>query len=95
MKVGICKLELFLPENHSLKEKRSLLRAVTGKTSQKFKVPVMEVGYQDLWQRAEIGFSIVGNEKRVIESLMLQMVDYIENLDLGQITQKTMDIQEY
>jgi uncharacterized protein YlxP (DUF503 family) len=95
MVAGLCKLEFFLPEIHSLKEKRMILRSLKEKTFQKFKVPVAEVGHQDLWQRAEIGFSVVGSDRRVIASLMEQITDFIERLDQGQVTQRSMEIVDF
>lgn len=95
MIVGVCKLGLFLPENHSLKEKRRLLQAIREKTSRKFGVPVSEVGHQDLWQRAEIGFSLVGSDRRLIGSLLEQMADFIERLDLGQVTERAAEVIDF
>ena len=95
MVAGLCKLEFFLPETHSLKEKRMILRSLKEKTSQKFKVSVAEVGHQDLWQRAEIGFSVVGSDRRLVGSLIEQVIQFLEELDLGQMTQRSMEIIDF
>lgn len=95
MVVGLCKLEIFFPETHSLKEKRMILRSLKEKTFQKFRIPVVEVDHQDLWQRAEIGFSAVGNDRRSVASLMEQMIFFLEKLDLGQVTQRSLEIVDF
>jgi uncharacterized protein YlxP (DUF503 family) len=95
MVVGVCKLELFLPETHSLKDKRMILRSLKEKTFQKFKIPVVEVDHQELWQRAEIGFSLVGSDRRALASLIEQMTNFIERLDLGQVTERSFEVIDF
>ena len=62
MTAVICKVDLYLASIHSLKAKRSLLRKLISRTQQKFSVVINEVGCHDLLQRAELGFSYVGND---------------------------------
>lgn len=95
MVVGIAKLEFFLPENGSLKEKRRILNAIKEKTFQKFRIPVSEVGFQDLWQRAEIGFCVPGSDRRLVSELLEKITDFVEGMDLGQVTQKTVEVIDF
>ena len=44
MHVGVCQIQLRLPENGTLKDKRQVVRSVTSRTRQKFKVSIAEVG---------------------------------------------------
>lgn len=78
MIVGICKLDLRIYGCRSLKEKRRVLRRLKDRTRNAFEVNVAEVGSQDLWQRAELGFAAVGNEQAVIEGLLQKMTNFIE-----------------
>ena len=59
MFIGIGRFELFIPASESLKDKRRVLRSVTGMLRAKFNVAVAEVDHQDLWQRAAVGASCV------------------------------------
>jgi uncharacterized protein YlxP (DUF503 family) len=93
--VGVARLELFLPETHSLKEKRQILRRITGRTSEKFGVRVAEVGHHDLWQRSAIGFAVVGSDGGVLSSLLDQMIRAIEEMDLAQITEKFTELFDF
>lgn len=95
MIVGICKLELFLPETHSLKEKRQILRKIIGRTSEKFGVNVAEVDHQDLWQRASLGFAVVGSDGGLLSSLLDRMIRAIEEMDLAAITDRATDLVEF
>ncbi|MFH1829762.1 MAG: DUF503 domain-containing protein [Pseudomonadota bacterium] len=78
MIVGICKLDLRIYECRSLKEKRQALRRIKDRTQHSFGITIAEVGSQDLWQRAELGFAIVGNDRRVIEGLMEKIQGFVE-----------------
>ena len=84
MIVLICKLELHLPEVHSLKEKRQILKKVIARTQNHFALAIAEVGAQDLWQRAEIGFSYVGNDEVKLQKLVDKTIAFIENLHLAE-----------
>ena len=95
MLIGLAKLDLFFSEVHSLKEKRNLLRTVKEKTSQTFKIPIAEVGHQDLWQRAQIGFAIVGSDRALVQSLGEQVIDFIEKMDLGSLTEKAFELIDF
>ena len=57
MVVGIMRLTLFLPENHSLKGKRQVLRAIKARVRNKFNVSIAESDDHDMWQRAELGIA--------------------------------------
>ena len=51
MVVGVLRLELLLPENHSLKGKRSVLRAIRARVQEKFNVSIAECEDQDAPQQ--------------------------------------------
>jgi hypothetical protein len=93
--VGIARLELFLPETRSLKEKRQILRKIAGRTSERFGVKVAEVDHQDLWQRAALGFAVVGSDRGVLQSLLDQMVRAIEEMDLAAVTDRRTDLIDF
>lgn len=59
MFIGIARFEIFIPESRSLKDKRQVLRSITGTVQRKFHVSIAEVDHQDLWQRAAVGVSCV------------------------------------
>ena len=51
MVIGIMRLTLFLPENHSLKGKRQVSRSLVQRIRNRFNVAVSEVADQDRWQQ--------------------------------------------
>ena len=79
MNIGVCKLNLRLPGNSSLKDKRRVLKSITSRVSNKFNVAVAEVDNGDLWQLATIGICCVSNDHRHANEIMSKVVDFIMN----------------
>ncbi len=92
MVVGISRVELFLPENHSLKEKRHATKRIVERTRQKFNVSVMEVDRTNLWQRVTIGFSVVGNGRSMVERMVDNIHLFIEELYIGKVIDTETEI---
>jgi uncharacterized protein YlxP (DUF503 family) len=95
MIVGICKVSLYLPENHSLKEKRRLLQRIKQKSMSKFKVMIAEVGDQDLWQKAELGFAVVGSQENLIRSLIDKCIAFIEESEGIRASDEEIEVIRY
>jgi uncharacterized protein len=68
--VGIYSFELFLPESHSLKEKRMVVRSVKAHLQQRLHCSISEVDHHDVWQRARLTLACVGREQRDATSLL-------------------------
>ncbi len=92
MVVGICQLDMRIPENHSLKGKRHVLRKLIDRVRSRFNVAISEVGDNDLWQRAQIGICTVGNDRRHINSSLDKVVDFIEKMNLVEMIHTEMEI---
>lgn len=92
MVVGVCQLRLILHNVFSLKEKRGIVKRITGRVKSKFPVSIAEVGDNDLLQSAVIGFCIIGNERAFINSVLDKVIDFIENLYLAEIIDQDIEI---
>lgn len=68
--VGILSVELFLPDNHSLKEKRRVLVSIKAQLAKRFGASVAEVDHHEVWQRARLTLACVGREHRDVQSLL-------------------------
>jgi uncharacterized protein YlxP (DUF503 family) len=51
--------DLHINESRSLKAKRQVIRPIVDGARHRFGVAAAEVGYQDQWQRALLGFAVV------------------------------------
>lgn len=79
-------LELFFPEVHSLKEKRSIVRSLVAKIRQRFNASVAEVGHQELWQRAAIAVAVVSGSAEEADKSLTAILGLVEaNLTSGHV----------
>ena len=93
MTVGIARITLFLPGSHSLKDKRMVLRRVKSKVRDKFNAAVAEVGENDLWQRAALGLTVVGNERGFTESALDEVIRFVSGE--AEVTNVEREIQTF
>jgi uncharacterized protein YlxP (DUF503 family) len=63
MVVGALSFELHLPDVHSLKEKRAVVRPIVDGARHRFGVSASEVEHQDKWQRAGLGIAVVSSSE--------------------------------
>jgi uncharacterized protein YlxP (DUF503 family) len=82
MIVGLCTIELYLPESDSLKAKRQVLLSVKDRLRDKFNVSVAEVGDQDLWQKAVLGMACVANEGAYVNQVLDQAVNLLRSVPM-------------
>jgi len=92
MVVGTAIVDLFIGGSRSLKEKRSVLRRILGRTRNEFNVSIAEVEAYNNWKRCRIGFSVVGNERGFVDSKMNKIMNFIEGLNLADIIDVEMEI---
>lgn len=95
MFVGVCRLQLYFPESGSLKAKRHGLRKLIDRTRAKFNVAVAEVAGHDTWQRSAVGFAVVGNESRHVQSMIDRICSFVEEIYVAQVVGRDTDIVSY
>jgi uncharacterized protein len=93
MVVGVCRVTLMVPESHSLKEKRMVLRRIKDRVQNKFNVAIAEVGDQDNWQSAELGFAVVSNELGFTQAMVQKILAFID--ELAKVTNDEQDYLNY
>jgi len=85
MVVGVSCIEIFFPESHSLKDKRQMIKKVVEKTRARFNISIIEVKQTNLWQRASIGFALMGINRDHVNSAIENVHRHIESLYLGEV----------
>lgn len=95
MVVGVAQFELFMPYNQSLKEKRHLLGKLKDRVLAQLKIVVSEVGHQELWQRAQLGFAVVGSEEGKLDALISKTLQAIAAMGLGEMLREERDFLHY
>lgn len=82
-------------DNSSLKGKRQVLKRVIDRVKQKFNVSIAEVGDNDKWQRAQVGFCVVGNDKRYVNSSLDKIADFINDLRVVDLLNSEIEILDF
>jgi uncharacterized protein len=95
MFVCVARLTLQIPESGSLKAKRQVLRRVTERLKARFNVAVAEVDDQDLWQKATLGLSVVGNERRHVDEQMEKIIHFVEEMYVAPLLSRQTEIMGF
>jgi uncharacterized protein YlxP (DUF503 family) len=95
MVVGILRLSLSIPAAGSLKDKRQVIRKITGRVRARFDVSIAEVGENDIWQRAQVGVVVAGNDRRFVNEILDKVRGFIDQLYLAPILDQELEILSY
>lgn len=83
MRAAALRLELFLPNCHSLKEKRAVLRPLIEGLRRRHSASVAEVAYQNAWQQSVVAVALVAADARRLEGQLDQVRRYVDdNLEI-------------
>ncbi len=78
MIIGICKLECFIPESQSLKDKRHVVKSLKTRIRNKFNVAISEIGEKDLWQRATLGIVTTSDSTKFVNQVLTQVLQFVD-----------------
>jgi len=92
MVVGTGLITLRLHDCRSLKAKRKVIKSMINRLRNNFNASVAEVGSNDIYQKAEIGFSLVGNDAALINSKIDKIFNLAEDISLAEIVDTEMEI---
>ena len=92
MVVGVLKLTLILPENHSLKGKRGVIKKIKARVANTFNVSIAECDAHDLWQRAVLGVCRVGTEVPDVDSALRQVARFIDDMQIAELGDEQIDV---
>jgi len=56
--------DVHITHSRSLKDKRGVIRSIVDVARNRYHVAAAEVGDENLWQRAQLGFAAVSNSQR-------------------------------
>jgi len=92
MVIGYGIIKFRLHDCHSLKGKRKIVRSIISNLCNNFNASVAEVASNDLHQRAEIGFALVGNNRALINSKIDKLINLTDDLGIAEIIDTEMEI---
>jgi uncharacterized protein YlxP (DUF503 family) len=92
MVVAISRLTLIIHDNNSLKGKRKVVKSLIEKVRHRFEASVAEVEDHDLWQKAQLGVALVGNDARLLTTRLDQIHSFIENQHVAEIVDSHVEL---
>jgi len=79
MFVAVASLTLHIPESHSLKAKRRVVRSLIERIRARFDVSVAETGGQGTWQSATIGIACVSGSAEMAEEVVGRVLVFVDS----------------
>ncbi len=92
MHVGVCTIWLAIPDSHSLKHKRRVIKSITGRLKNRFNIAVAEVDALDAHQQAVLGVVSVSNDTRHLNRVLSYVVNFVEDTLLAELTDYEIEI---
>ena len=92
MVIGAGKIKFKLYGINSLKEKRGIIKSIISRIRNKFNISVAEIDYNDNHSWAQIGFSITGNDSRLVNSKLDKVLNLVDEIGLAQIADSEIEI---
>ncbi len=79
MVIGLLQASLSIPEAHSLKDKRMVMRSLKDRIQNQMNVSAAEIDKQDVWKSAELAFVTVAAHKDVVEKRLAQIAEALRS----------------
>jgi len=92
MLIGMCKIHLYLPNSHSLKDKRNILKGIKLRIQHNYNVSVCEIDNFDFWKNTTLGVACIGNDKEYINKVINTITLFIEKQSEMQLTSFEINI---
>jgi uncharacterized protein YlxP (DUF503 family) len=68
--IALLTLDIHIPDAHSLKDKRMVIRKLKDRLRSNFNVSVSETEHQELWQRSLLSVVTVGAEDNAVRQTL-------------------------
>ena len=87
-------MDLRIPLSHSLKEKRAVVKPILEGARRRYSVAAAEVGHQDRWQRAALGFAAVGPDAGVVADVLNHVERFVWSFPEAEVLDATVGYAE-
>jgi len=90
--VGVARVSFRLHGNDSLKGKRKIVKSLIEKSRNRFPISIAEVDDLDRYQRATLGIAVIGNDSRLLNSILDKVVDYMASMGLADLESHDIEL---
>ena len=74
MLIGLCELFIYLPNSHSLKDKRSIIKSFKTFMRRKYNISITEIGHKDSRKKSTIGIGCIGDNRKFIQQVIDRII---------------------
>lgn len=92
MIIGACRIKLHIFESYSLKDKRQVVKSLIERLKARYNISIAEIDDLDSWQTALIGFACVSNKTKHVQSVINNVIKFIDNDGRLEITGQDIEI---
>lgn len=92
MIIGACRLKVHIFESYSLKDKRQVIKSLLERLKSRYNISIAEIDDLDSWQSALIGFACVSNQTKHVQSVITNVIRFIDNDGRLEITAQEIEI---
>ena len=92
MVVGTGKIKFRIFDTDSLKGKRKIVKSIIQRIRNNFNISVAETDFNDSHDWLEIGFSMTGNDSRVMNSKLDKVINFADELGLAVLVDSRIEI---
>ena len=90
MHIGVCKIQLRIPESQSLKAKRRVIKSLVNRLKNRFNVAVAEVEALEAHQFAVLAAVSVSNDAAHLHKIISHVITFVEtNVDAELVDYET------
>ena len=86
MHIGVCVIEIYLPDVGSLKHKRRIMKGLKDRVGRCFNVSIAEIGNHDIWRRTALGVACIGNDSANVHSIIMNVKNFLSQNHSLEIT---------
>ena len=92
MQVGICTILLRIVENHSLKQKRQVVKSGIDCVRNRFDVAIADFDALDSHQTAVLGAAAVSNDSRHVNCTLSHVANFIEETSAAELADYEIEL---
>ncbi len=92
--LGVLTVKLRIPMSHSLKDKRHVVKSILDTARNKFTVSAAQVDSLDNLQKSGLAFSFVSNDRRLVNSVLDKVLDFVESNTESEVIAYDIDVSQ-
>ncbi len=92
MRITSLKVELFLKESQSLKDKRRVVKSLIERIKNRYNVSISQIDNDDSLKKSIIGIVIVSNDAKFNDQQLKEVLNFIESNPLVLIVKSELSV---